>query len=66
MHFLSRIPIERTVSAQDAPRPHSPTKEIYSPWRDKGQGIRDKDRTERTREKRKGTKDRGQGYLSPG
>jgi hypothetical protein len=37
---------------------------IYLPERDKGEGIRDKDRRERMREKEKGTRERGQGYLS--
>lgn len=56
--FFLGFPFKGPVSAQDASRPHFPTKEIYSPWRDKWQGIRDKDRTERTWERRKGTRDR--------
>ena len=40
------------------------TKEVYLPQRDRGQGIRDKDR--RIKEKRKGTRERGERYLSWG
>ena len=39
------------------------TKEIYLPQRDRGQGLRDKDRRQRKREKRKGTMEREEGYL---
>lgn len=37
---------------------------VYLSQRDKGQGIRHKDRRQRTREKGKGTKERWKGYLS--
>ena len=56
--------MEGMVSAQDPQDQVLSTKEIYLPQRDRGQGIRDKDRRWRMREKGKGTRERGKEYLS--
>lgn len=54
------------VLAQDPQDQVFSPKEIYLPQRDKGQGMKDKDRRQKISEKGKETKERGKRYLSGG
>lgn len=53
------------VPAQDPQDQVLSTKEIYLPQREKGHGIRDKDRRQKMRQREKGLRERRQG-LCPG